>query len=220
MATAALNPLDTGVFGQPNDTDPLSSEVQATQLLQTKTEELHDRLSTCPRGEDGWRDYEDICKDILEFSLKDCFRFFGIDTQHVSWDGHQRMDILIDNHPANPTGFWHEVQVSRVYGADKIIFECKNYSKGVEAEQVLQVKSYDIANAKSFRVILTREMPKQSGINAIKHWWQYYQIRILLLTDEDMHKLIDARINSDAIRAAEEVFYASTTGIRRPWYDG
>ena len=196
--------------------DPFSPHVSATLLLEEKADKLHERLRQCKKTID-WADYENICADILEFSLADCLSDTQPRKQQSTWDNTQRMDIIMYNNPSRATGFWHEIRYGGESDTSLLIFECKNYEKGITPKEVMQAHSYEIRGGRHFRCILTREEPSEPAYNAIRHWWHYYQVLIIVLTDVEMHELIDARLKGP--EEVDRIFHATYQGEKRAkWY--
>lgn len=213
MAASNLNNVIKDVTGA--QSSALAPQVQAEELKQQVADKLHYQLSNCQPTTD-WQDYQKICASILDFSLREVLRSTNIKEEVSSWDSVQRMDLVLANLPARSVGFFHD----RLHGdaANFLIFECKNYKDGIGPNEVLQAKSYEIRGAEKIRFILTRKLPKDNAIKAIRHWYHYYSIKILVLTDEEMHKLIDAALlGPDDV---EKVFDSIFTGDRQSWYFG
>lgn len=209
---------DTSLPITESSSDPFSPESQKEQLLIQEGTELIDRLRACPYGRPGWQEFEDICYEILKFCLHDVMESFDIDKQGTTWDNHQRMDIIVKNRPYQDavSGYWNGLKTN--YQAESILFECKNYKKGIKKEEVLQAKDYNLPEFGRFRVILTRKLPSKSGILAIHHWFNYDpRIRIVVFTEDDLIRLVQAKVAILDL-SIENVFYSIEDKERSVWY--
>lgn len=211
-------PISVVKDSQLGQSDPFSPEAKKSQLITSRGTELISKLDGCPKGFAGWRQYEDICAEILKYCLDECFEAFNLEQQATTWDRHQRMDILVKNRPrTNPTSnYWASLQSK--YTTHTIVFECKNYSdaKPIGNSEVLQAKDYEIPEHGLFRVILTRQLPSSQAINAIRHWHLYPpHWMIIVLTDDDIKAMITARMNNESV---ESIFYSAEDNERAGWY--
>lgn len=198
--------------------DPFSPEVKKAELIYSKGAELIEHLQQCPPGKDdgAWKRYQDLCEEILRYCLTDCFEAFDLQQESTTWDDHQRMDILVKNRPSpsNPSNYWQNILTS--YKSQTILFECKNYTKGIKNSEVLQAKDYEIPEMGLFRIILTRKTPSSQGIRAIRHWWIYPpNMKIIVLTDAELIAMITAKMEGKVV---EEVLFHAEDGERARWY--
>lgn len=173
------------------------SEVGTDLTINQIGNNLKKDLVNCPyykEDKKAGRKFENICKNILEFSISHCHQPWKIYSQSTTWDGHQRIDILVENYPYDQkSDFWEFIKKN--FGAETIIFECKNKKDGIEKEEILQTKDYEIIEVGKFRIIFTRNGLSSSGINALRHWRNtlFGGYLILVLDQQDLINLIETR---------------------------
>lgn len=103
-----------------------------------KAEKLIGRLSKCAKGLEGWKEFECITKDILEYLFKENFEHFYIKEKSRNNSGTDIRDFIILN-----TGthyFWKDLK--QFYESRNIIIESKNTSKEIKNDELRQVSDY------------------------------------------------------------------------------
>jgi hypothetical protein len=100
---------------------------------------LRQRLEKCPRGIDGWRQFEDTCIDILKFLFVPPLREPFI--QARTYSGIDRRDAVFPNRNMNVVNNWGHLY--RELGARMVLFEFKNYDREeIGKEETNQTRSY------------------------------------------------------------------------------
>ncbi|WNZ28652.1 MAG: hypothetical protein IAX21_08325 [Candidatus Bathyarchaeota archaeon] len=97
------------------------------------------RLFSCPTGTAGWRTFEDVCTDILIFSLVPPLQQPRMQAHTTS--GVQRRDALFPNRIGTAITIWDQLRTT--LNANLILFEFKNYKKKkISPSDVDQVNNY------------------------------------------------------------------------------
>lgn len=101
--------------------------------------ELCDRLIACPAGTPGWREFEDICIDILQYLFSENLQPPMIQQRTIS--GSIRRDAVFPNRNRNSNNGWG--LLFDELDARLILFEFKNYEKEeIGKEELDQINSY------------------------------------------------------------------------------
>jgi len=161
-----------------------------------KAEKLIERLSKCAKGLEGWKEFECITKDILEYLFKDNFEHFYIKEQSRNNIGTDIRDFIILN-----TGthyFWKDLK--QFYESRNIIIESKNTSKEIKNDELRQVSDYlEKDTIGKFGIIFSR-----LGLsnNAKKKQLEYLTNNrtkklIIVLNENDIIDLIRKKANGE-----------------------
>ncbi len=122
--------------------------------------ELFSELDKCPRGINGWRDFEDICIKILIKLFVPPLKDPKIQERTIS--GMQRRDAVFPNREFNLSSTWGQIQ--HELGARLIPIEFKNYDKiEVSKKDVDQTRSYLRRNMGRLAILCTRTRPDSSA---------------------------------------------------------
>jgi hypothetical protein len=105
----------------------------------TREEELRNKLNQCPSGMPGWKEFEDICIEILTYLFVPPLTEPHI--QPRSHSGIDRRDAIFPNRNLTPENNWgHLLQELK---ARLILFEFKNYDKQeIGKEETNQTLNY------------------------------------------------------------------------------
>lgn len=161
------------------------SDLYSSTMAKVLTEQasnLKEKLFHCPPGRGSWRDYEEICMEILTYLFVPPLErpIF----QPRTGRGLLRRDALFSN--CVEQGFWNRI-VDR-YAANFILFEFKNTDKlkpsDVDKTVVyLQLGKRAIGR---FGIILSRKPPSQPALNKRRAWFASEEAVVLLLVHDDL----------------------------------
>ncbi len=150
------------------------------------SQELIERLSACPPGLEKWKEFEDICKEILTFLFVPPL-LEPLD--HVRTESGLQIRDLIFHIPCNVGGFWDFIQ--RKYDAVAVIVECKNYSNPIEGNNVVISSKYlGKKRLGLFGIVISRFSPAESAFKERKRLWTEDGKLILCLKDKDLKTMI------------------------------
>lgn len=145
-------------------------------------------LKNCPSGRDGWRDYENICIEILNFLFVPPLKSPKIQSRTES--GLDIRDAIYPNRSVNEN--WRFIRDD--YDAKYILFEFKNYShdNGMDLgkDEVNQVKNYLYQTIGRLGIVCCPRKPNNNGIQARKMAYIEEKKLILFLTNEDLIEMI------------------------------
>ncbi|MCD9591603.1 hypothetical protein [Streptomyces sp. 8ZJF_21] len=146
---------------------------------------LANKLTQMTAGRKSWSAYQRLCRDIAEF-------LFCPPLKSSVWESlddaeMNRRDFILPNYAED--GFWSFLRGK--YFADYIVTDAKNYSRGIEKQEVIQVANYLSKHGTGlFALIMTRTDPRESAIHAIKNQWVQHDKMIVTLTDSDVLQML------------------------------
>ena len=144
------------------------------------------KLDRCPRGRTHWRQFQDICTEILVHlfvpPLEEPFK------ESRTKRGHQRRDLLFPI-PYDASRFW--AYIKSKYNAEFLVVDAKNYSKPIRADPVVKVANYlGEKRLGNFALILSRLPPHESAQHACEQLWRDDGKMILPLCDADLKQMM------------------------------
>ncbi len=145
------------------------------------------RLDDCPEGKEGWKRYEDICLDILNYLFVPPLGEPKIQSRRES--GIDIRDAVYPNRNSNEN--WKFIRDD--YDAKYIVFEFKNYSKeGSEIDKhvLLQIDDYLKRTIGRFGIICSKKLPNKSGLEKRKDVFIENNKLILFVNNEDMKEML------------------------------
>lgn len=156
--------------------------------LDDRAVELIKRLEDLPSGRETWREYEDLCVEILNYALIPPFKVPSI--QSRSEDGLDVRDVVYPI--GNRNSFWDEIK--RTCSTRFSVSEFKNYSESIAQREVEATQQYLFGKAmKNFGLLCSRREPSESALVARRRAWMEFDKLIVFLSDEDLKDLIRAR---------------------------
>lgn len=161
-----------------------------SELLDSELQKIQDlikRLDTCPEGQEGWKTYEDICLDILNYLFVPPLGEPKVQSRRES--GIDIRDAIFPNRNNNEN--WKFIRED--YDAKYIVFEFKNYSeKGSEIDKqvLLQIDDYLKRTIGRFGIICSKKRPNKSGLEKRKDVFIEKNKLILFLNNEDLKEML------------------------------
>jgi hypothetical protein len=156
--------------------------------LEPRAQELITRLESLPPGRDHWRDFEELCVEILTYAL---FPQLGVPVvQSRSEDG---LDIRDAVFPISaPDSFWDEIK--QTCSSRFVVAEFKNYTESISQREVESIQQYLYIKARRmFGVLCTRKQPAESAMLARRRAWVESDKLIVICSDDELKDLIRAR---------------------------
>jgi hypothetical protein len=162
--------------------------IAGEERLGDRATELIQRIEELPPGRETWRDYEELCVEILNYTLIPPFRVPVI--QSRSEDG---LDVRDAVYPiGNGNSFWDEIK--RTCSTRFAVSEFKNYSESISQKEVEALQQYLFSKAmRNFGLLCSRGEPSDSAFRARRRAWMESDKLIVFLSDEDLKDLIRAR---------------------------
>ncbi|KZL39469.1 hypothetical protein VT47_09865 [Pseudomonas syringae pv. syringae] len=157
-------------------------------VLEPRAQELIDRLDALAPGQPSFRDFEDLCVEILNYAF---FPQLGVPS--VQSQSEDRLDIRDAVYPiSSDQHFWQEIR--KISATRFMVAEFKNYPDPVGQREVESIQQYLYTKAmRTFGVLCSRKPPSSSALLARRRAWVEADKLILLLCDEDLKDLVRAR---------------------------
>lgn len=150
--------------------------------------ELIRRIDSIEPGAKGWRDYENVCIDILNYVFIPPLRLPRI--QSKTEDGLDRRDAIYPIGGGNI--FWDSIKYD--FSSRMMVAEFKNYVDPIGQGEVESLQQYLLPKAKrSFGLLCSRVPPSNSALKARRRAWMVAENIILFADDNDLKEMIKLR---------------------------
>lgn len=160
-----------------------------------QADKLIERLNNCPQGTAGWRDFEKLSFDILNFLFNDSFESLRIKEQARNDSGTCIRDFIILNNGKH--SFWKDIK--QFYDCRNIIIEVKNTENKIKNDEFRQVSDYlSKETIGKFGMIFSRNGLSDNGkIKQKEHLTNRDKELIIVLDDNDITDLIRKKANNE-----------------------
>ena len=166
----------------------LDPEPRTAPLPAAKGELLKAKLKVIIPGRRNAKDYEEVCKDIVEYLFGDDLR--DVRSQKRTTDGVNIYDLIYRVRPMHR--FW--TTLTRDFRARVVLFECKNYGKPIGAAQVFTTERYLSASAlRPICFVLTRKPAHPHAAQAASGAMRETGKLLVFLSDVDVERMLDAK---------------------------
>jgi hypothetical protein len=155
--------------------------------LATRCEQLAHKLRNLPPGLGHWREYEDLCIEVLNFLF---VPDLGVPViQSRSEDGLDRRDAIYPIHQTS--GYWHTLR--HEFSTRFVVAEFKNHSDEIGQKEVESIKEYllDIA-FRTFGLLCSRKTASESAIKARRRAWMEGK-KIVMLSDVEILEMLQLK---------------------------
>lgn len=126
----------------------------------TKAQNLRRRLSQCPAGIPGWKQFENICIDTLRFLFVPPLNKPII--QSRSYSGIDRFDAVFPNRNITPGNNWGHL--FKELDARMILFEFKNYDKEeIGKDEANQMRNYMKKTMGRLGILCCNRLPNEAA---------------------------------------------------------
>lgn len=148
---------------------------------------LLNRLKSCPKGRSGWREFEDICIEILTYLFVPPLTKPKI--QPRTYSGIDRRDAVFPNRNMRTNNNWGYLY--QEFGARMILVEFKNYgSAEIGKGEVNQTRNYMTAPMGRLSIICCNKKPNESAHIKRNTIFSHDQKLILFLTKQDLREML------------------------------
>jgi hypothetical protein len=148
---------------------------------------LVNQLDRCPVGEKGWREFEELCIEILEFLFVPPLVRPII--QPRTYSGTNRRDAVFPNRNFDEKHGWG--LLLRELEARMILFEFKNYGlTEIGHEEVVQINHYLTAPMGRLAIMICSKLPNESAHIQRNTIYSRHQRIILFVTMEHLTELL------------------------------
>lgn len=170
-------------------------------------QDLSRRLRTCRPGHAGWKEYEDVCVDVLKYLFVPPLSEPII--QPRTHSGTHRRDAVFPNRNWSASNPWG--QLLQELQARMILFEFKNSAKAIGKEEVDQICSYMRNPMGKLAILCCRRLPDRGAHFRRNTLFSDQGKVILFVTDEDLRKMLESKDRgedpSDRVMDLVERFY-------------
>ncbi len=151
------------------------------------TEQLIHRLFSCPKGKKGWRQFEDICIEVLQFLFVPPLRRPRIQSRPIS--GVERRDAVFPNWISDTASIWGQLRVE--LNVRFILFEFKNFKKQkVSSTDVDQVRNYLSPRIGKLGIIISTQPPSRAALKKRNRVYTDDEKVVLFLSPNDLKEMI------------------------------
>lgn len=173
---------------------PRIKTIASDSSVYAKGNALLVRLQKCPKGLEGWAEYETICCDIFEFLFKDNFRYYTARTQTYTHDKIFRRDLIINNNYKDSTSIWAHAKAD--FNCNVIVIDFKNYHDPLEQNEFYLPSKYLNLIGGKFGILFTRAGLGESAKDLQKKLLQTHGELLLCLSDKDLEGMIDEKMSA------------------------
>ena len=154
-------------------------------LAKSKSDGLIDSLKSIAPGKDSWRQFENVCVEILSYVFSPALG--APDIQSRSDDG---LDILDAIFPIRSRDYpWSYIRSE--HGTRFVVAEFKNYTDPIGQKQVESLVQYLWQPAKrNFGLLVSRTEPSDSAVSARRRAWLESEKCIVFLSDDDLVEML------------------------------
>lgn len=156
-------------------------------------------LDACPVGMAGWKKFEDICTEILEYLFMPPLE--KPIEQARTYSGVNRRDMVFPNRNIeagnnNAEKNWHLLY--KELDARMILFEFKNYdSMEIGHEEVSQSANYLTNTMGRLGIIIGTKLPNESAHRQRNTIFSNQKKVILFLTKENLKEMLDIKARGE-----------------------
>ena len=171
-------------------------------------QDLIDRLFSCPKGEKGWRQFEDICVEILQYLFVPPLTRPRIQTRTLS--GVERRDAVFPNRNLDPSNIWGQLRSE--LQARFVLFEFKNHRRQkVNITDVDQARNYLTPRIGNLAIICSTQPPSKNALRKRNTIYTRDEKVILFINPDHLKEMIFIKERgedpADLIMDTVEEFY-------------
>ena len=173
------------------------------QRNETRKNTWEERLDAIQSGGESFREYENICTEILKNVLGEYLGLWAV--QERSNNGLYRFDLCCKIKNGVNQDFF--VTIQNQFNTKYIVFEFKNYEDKITQKEIYTTEKYLYAKAlRSVAIIVSRKGADENALAAAKGCLRESGKLILCLSDEDLKELL--RIKEKDEQPTAEFFEA------------
>lgn len=178
---------EVSAFDQPSAIWPTEREP-----LSNRAAELRAALEAQPCGDRGWRNYEDLCVQILNFLFVPPLGVPRL--QMRSDDGLDRRDAIYKIGHGEP--IWDSIKAE--CRTRFLVAEFKNSCSAPTQRDIESLQQYLFAGAlRSFGCLCSRKKASESAVLARRRAWSESMKLIVLLSDDDLAEMLEMKVSSE-----------------------
>ena len=153
---------------------------------------LKNKLQTIKYGRNDWRNYEQICIDILKYLFGEVLN--GWHEQRTTSNRYNRYDLICRIYGKD--GLWDFI----VNGLNSryVLFEFKNYRKGISQNEIFTTERYLFRKAKRTTCFIISRLKEQASALEARQGVLREQGKLIInLVDHDLLEMLEMRKNGD-----------------------
>lgn len=159
-----------------------------------KYEDLKDKLDKIQGGKLESNDYEKECKEILQFVFSDTLSLWL--THQNSNDGLYQFDLVCRIKDDLRNTFFSMME--HYFASKYVVFEFKNYNKTLTQKEIYTTERYLYRKAlRNVAIMIIRKEFQKNTIWAIKGSLRENGKLILIITDDDLKRMIDIKLKNN-----------------------
>jgi hypothetical protein len=149
--------------------------------------DLVNRLDSCPVGKEGWRDFEDLCVEVLTFLFVPPLVKPLI--QPRTYSGTNRRDVVFPNRNFDEKHSWG--LLLRELEARMILFEFKNYGvTEISNEEVIQTENYLTEPMGRLAIMICSKLPDKGAHIQRNTIYSRHRKIILFMTKDNLREML------------------------------
>ncbi|NBH34381.1 hypothetical protein D3Z58_12610 [Clostridiaceae bacterium] len=172
--------------------EPEKPELYIFDEIEKESEDssLKEKLLQIKAGTEQWRQYEEICIEILKYILGDYLTLWY--EQENTVNGMYRFDLCCKIKDGANQDFFNTIQ--QYFNTKYIIFEFKNCSEKITQKEIYTTEKYLYEKAlRRVAIIVSRKGADENALAAIRGSLRETGKLILCLSDKDILELIDMK---------------------------
>ena len=209
LAQVTYFPIDY-IEGQPSEEAELASMYlipiasvirQEAEKEKSTSDDLLFRLKECKIGKKHSAEFENICEEIVRYLFETNY-FSRLTKQHKTKDEHFRMDLIgalkiNQNREESIHPLWQ--MLVQHYNSHFVVFEFKNYSKGIDQNLIYVTEKY-LFNAalRNIAFIISRKGFSKSAKFAAEGCLKEHGKLIIDITEDDLVKMVELKSDEAA----------------------
>lgn len=168
-------------------------------------DQLIKQLENCPKGQEGWKQYEIIGGEIFRFLFENTFRNYTYEYQSSTLDGTQRRDLVVNNTYKDSPSFWQLVKSD--YHSNIIVVDFKNYREALNSDSFFIPTKY-LNSVVGYFVIVFSRCGLDETAKKVQHNLLSEKKLVLCLNDADLKNMINQKTNGqDPLDSLENMYY-------------
>lgn len=150
--------------------------------------ELIRRIESCSGGQKNYKEYEVVCRDVVEYLFGDEFSLMS--TQHQTQDKIFRMDLLCSIKGNGEFWKW----LVQHYNSRFVVFESKNYRKEIDQNLIYITEKYLFDTAlRNVAVIISRKGFSKTAKIVADGCLKEHKKLIMDITDHDLIEMLNMK---------------------------
>ncbi len=163
------------------------------------------RLRNCPKGKEGWKQYENIGGEIFHFLFENTFRNYTYEYQSTTSDGTQRRDLVVNNTFKDSSCFWQLVKSD--YHSNIIVVDFKNYRETMNSDSFYIPTKYLNSTIGDFVIVFSR-CGLDDTAKKVQQRLLAEKKLVMCLTDTDLISMINQKMNGqEPLNSLENMYY-------------